>query len=59
MSKMRNWLKGKKTYMTAFIGVLGAVVAWGDGQIDTVGLLAAIWAAVQVITIRAGMTNGK
>ena len=41
----------------AAIGLLGAVVAWADGQIDTVALLAAGWAAVQAIFIRAGITS--
>lgn len=59
MSKLRDWLKGKKTYITAFAGVLGALIAWGDGQIDTVGLLAAVWAAITAITVRAGIANGK
>jgi len=59
MSKVRDWLKGKKAYITAAIGLLGAVIAWADGQIDTVAMLAAAWAAVQVITIRAGISNSK
>ena len=38
-------------------GLLGTVVAWADGQIDTVALLAAAWAAVQACFIRAGIAN--
>ena len=57
MNKVREFLKGKKAYITAAIGLLGAVVAWADGQIDTVALLAAAWAAAQMVFIRAGIAN--
>ena len=57
MNKVREFLKGKKAYITAAIGLLGAVVAWADGQIDTVALLAAVWAAAQACFIRAGIAN--
>jgi len=40
MNKVREFLKGKKAYITAAIGLLGAVVAWADGKIDAVALLA-------------------
>ena len=57
MNKVREFLKGKKAYITAAIGLLGAVAAWADGQIDGVALLAAIWAAAQACFIRAGISN--
>ena len=57
MNKVREFLKGKKAYITAAIGLLCAVVAWADGQIDTVALLAAVWAAAQACFIRAGIAN--
>jgi len=57
MNKVREFLKGKKAYITAAIGLLGAVVAWADGQIDTVALVAAAWAAAQACFIRAGIAN--
>ena len=57
MNKVREFLRGKKAYITAAIGLLGAVVAWADGQIDTVSLLAAVWAAAQTVFIRAGIAN--
>jgi hypothetical protein len=57
MNKIRQFLKGKKAYITAAIGLLGAVVAWADGQIDTLALLAAVWAAGQAVFIRAGIAN--
>ena len=57
MSKVREFLKGKKAYITAVIGLAGAVLAWADGQIDGVALLAALWAAAQACFIRAGIGN--
>ena len=57
MNKVREFLKGKKAYITAVIGLLGVVVAWADGQIDTLALLAGIWAAAQTVFIRAGIGN--
>ncbi len=57
MNKVREFLKGKKAYITAVIGLAGAVIAWADGQIDGVALLAALWAAAQACFIRAGIGN--
>lgn len=57
MNKVRDFLKGKKAYITAAIGLLGAVIAWADGQIDGVALCAAVWAAAQACFIRAGVAN--
>ena len=57
MNNVREFLKGKKTYITAAIGLLGAVVAWADGDINGVALLAATWAAAQACFIRAGVAN--
>jgi len=54
---MREWLKGKKTYFVAAIGVLGAVVAYADGQIEVVGLIGAIFVAVQSVLIRLGVNT--
>lgn len=50
-------MRGKRTYITAAIGLLGAVVAWADNQITGTGLLAAVWAAAQTCFIRAGIAN--
>ena len=59
MNKIREWLKGKKTYLTATIGVLGALLAYADSQIDLMALLASIWAAVQACWIHAALTRGS
>ena len=57
MNKVREFLRGKKAYITAAIGLLGAVIAWADGQIDSVALLAAVWATAQACFSRAGVAN--
>ena len=57
MKSVRDFLRGKKTYLTAAIGLLGAVIAWADGDINGLALAAAAWAAVQTCFIRAGLAN--
>ena len=57
MNRVREFLRGKKAYACAVIGLLGAVVAWADGDITGTGLLAAVWAAAQACFIRAGIRN--
>jgi hypothetical protein len=57
MNKIRDFLRGRKAYLTAAIGLLGAVIAWADGDINGVALLAALWAAAQTCFIRAGIAN--
>jgi len=57
MNRVREFLRGKRSYIVAAIGLLGAVVAWADNQISGTGLLAAVWAAAQACFIRAGIAN--
>jgi hypothetical protein len=59
MDNFREFLKGKKTYITAVIGLLGAVVAWADGQMTGMALLAAVWAVAQTVFIRAGVAKAE
>ena len=57
MQKVREFLKGKKTYLTAAIGLASALAAWAEGQITGTGLLTALWAAAQACFLRAGLAN--
>jgi len=57
LTRVRTWLKGKKTYLTAAAGALGALDAWADGQLDGLALLAALWAAAQAAFLRAGIAK--
>lgn len=59
VNTVREFLIGKKTYITAAIGILGAVMAWSQGQIDGIGLIAMVWAALQTCFIRAAVTESK
>lgn len=59
LSTVREWLKGKKTYLTAVIGLLTAISAWAAGEIEGTALAAAIWSAVSTICIRAGIGGAK
>ena len=57
MNRIRAFLKGKKSYIVAVLGFLGAVVAWSENEISGTGLLSALWAAIQTCFIRAGISN--
>ena len=57
VNRIREFLRGRKSYLVAAAGLLGAVIAWTDGQLSGTGLLAAIWAAAQACFIRAGISN--
>jgi len=57
VNKIREFLRGRKSYLVAAAGLLGAVIAWTDGQITGTGLLTAVWAAAQACFIRAGISN--
>ena len=56
MQKIRDYLKGKKTYLTAAIGLLSALLAWAEGQISGTAVLASLWAAAQSCFLRAGLS---
>ena len=51
------WLKGKKTYLLAFVAIITAAVSWFIGDLDAKTALEAIWAALMGVSIRAGVSN--
>jgi len=57
MEKIRMLLQGKKVYLTAAIGVLGALAAWSDGQISGTGMLATLWGALQACFLRSALSS--
>ena len=57
ITRIRAWISGYKTYATAVIMVATAVVAWASGEIDGEALVLAIYASLQAIFIRAGVTK--
>jgi len=57
MSKIREFLKGKKTYLTGVAGILSSLVAWSQGEINDVTLIGAIFIALQTMFVRAGVAK--
>ena len=55
---MLTWLKGKKTYITAIIYAIAAVLN-ETGVYVVPELLFQVLAAVGLITLRSGVTNGS
>ena len=64
VDKVREFLSGKKTYLLLMATIIGTVVAWVEGKVDTMQGIYAIIAALAGMTLRAGVTsnaksNGK
>ena len=58
MDKIRQFLKGKKTYLIAAGSILATVVAWATGDMELPEAVKLIVAAVLAVTVRAGVGNG-
>ena len=58
LNKIKEWLKGKKTYLTAVTTIIGALVAYGEGIVGLEATIQAIVTAILAMTIRAGISNG-
>lgn len=54
---MKNYLKGKKTYVTAFLAVITAVGSYVLDEIALKDMIEAIFAALTAMTIRAAITK--
>lgn len=57
MIKIQLWLQGKKTYITAVLGAIGAVMAWANGDITSQSLIIALWVALQSCWVAAHVEN--
>jgi len=57
LNRIRTFLRGKKAYLAAAAGLLGALIAWSEGEISGMGFLTALWMAAQACFIRAGVAN--
>lgn len=57
ITKIREWLKGKKTYLVAAIAVLSVIVAFANGEVSIVVLIETILAALGLTSIRAAITK--
>ena len=54
---MLDWLQGRKTYIIAFGAIATAVGAYANGALDLSGLVAAIFAALGAMTLKAGQSR--
>lgn len=57
LEKIRVAISGKKTYIIMVITIIGTIVAWSQGQIDTQKAIELILAAIAGVTLRAGITK--
>lgn len=57
METFRNFLSGYKTYLTAAAAVLTALAGFAIGEIDLVGLVTAVFGALGLASLRAGITT--
>lgn len=54
-NRLRELLSGKKTYLLAVAGILTALIAFANGDLDSQGLVMAVYNALAAVTIRAGV----
>ena len=54
---MIAWLAGKKTYIVAIGAIITAIGAYANGALDLSGLVAAIFAALAAMTLKAGQSR--
>lgn len=57
MNGLRDWLKGKKTYIVAVGAILAVVVGWADGAMELPAAAEKIVAAIIAMTVRAGIAK--
>ena len=59
MSAIKNFLKGKKTYLVATAAGLTALVAWSEDTISLAQLVTALFEAFGFIFLRLGVAKLK
>ena len=57
--KARTALSGKKTYLTAIAGIVGALLGWINGELETYQFVMAIVALIEAMNLRAGIEKTK
>ena len=55
--KIREWLKGRKTYLVAISAIVAAIASYVTGTIEVGEMIKLIVAAIMAMTIRAGITK--
>lgn len=54
-----GFLAGKKTYITAVTGIVGAVGAYLVGEMTLIEAFQVIWPLITVAFLRKGVADGK
>lgn len=59
MIKLKEWLKGKKVYLTSIASILGVVIAWVSGEVELAEGIKLIVVAILAMEGRAAIAKGK
>jgi len=59
MKKIKDFLKGKKSYLVGAAAIITAVVAFSQDQLTVTQLVEAVFASVMGMTIRAGIAKAE
>ena len=54
-----GWLSGKKTYITAAVGLIGVVAAYLTGDMGLPAALTGGWIAIQSVFLRQGIAKAE
>ena len=57
IENIKNALSGKKTYLVALVTIIGGVITWVSGSINTADLIQLIVTAILGCTVRAGVSK--
>ena len=57
LERIRNAVKGKKTYILGCIGIATSLVAWSVSEVTTAEFAYAIFLALQTMFVRAGVAK--
>ncbi len=57
LTKIRNAIKGWKTYLLGTAAIITSIVAWAEGTVTDVGVVTAIFAAFGMMFLRAGIAK--
>ena len=57
LSKIREFLKGKKTYLVAVGVVIAAVISWSTGEVDLLGFAKLILEGIGLGSVRAAISK--
>ena len=57
LDNLRKKISGKKTYLVAVVGMLGAVLAWVNGSVETTEMVNTVIGCILSMTIRSGIAK--